>query len=308
MLNRTEIDVRRPVVSFVRRSPRMNTSQAMAWERWHARYLVAGLPRLDAGLKRAPRHPRDEPGSPVAAVQLAPQPPLDLEALFGRRAPLGVEIGVGSGEHLASVAAARPGWNLLGFEVYEKALASTMGRLAKHDCDNVKLICADGVGGLELLLTPGSVDEVWTYFPDPWHKARHHKRRLVSPGFAELVASRLAPGGRWLLATDWDDYADAIAEVLAGCPALTDQYAGAQTPRPAERPITKFERRGLDAGRTIHEFSWVKTGGPGDVGIGAAAGSRRETGQTRGQMTSGAGLGRFSASDPEFVPHSGELR
>jgi len=293
VLNRTDVDARRPVVSFVRRSPRMNASQAMAWERWHTRYLVPGLPRLDAGLKRAPRNPRDEPGLPVAAVQLAPQPPLDLEALFGRTAPLGVEIGSGSGENLAAVAAARPGWNLLGFEVYEKALASTMGRLAKQDADFVKLICADGVGGLELLLEPGSVAEVWTYFPDPWHKARHHKRRLISPDFAALVASRLAPGGRWRLATDWDDYADAIAEVLAGCPGLTDEYAGQATPRPPERSRTKFERRGLDAGRTIHEFSWIK--------------ATPEMGQTRTQSAGTAVSGRFGASGIEFVPQSGSL-
>jgi tRNA (guanine-N7-)-methyltransferase len=242
----------------------MNDSQAAAWARWCDRYLVDGLPRLSAGMKRAPRHPRDELGEldeQVVAVQLAPQPPLDLVSLFGRDAPLCVEIGCGSGENLAAVAQARPDWDLLGFEVYEKALASTMGRLAKQGSDNARLVCADGVGGLELLLGPGSIAELITYFPDPWHKKRHHKRRLVNPAFAALAASRLAVGGCWRVATDWDDYADAIAEVLAGCPQLADDYAGQPTPRPPARPLTKFEQRGVAAGRTIHEFCWTRVDG-----------------------------------------------
>jgi len=199
----------------------------------------------------------------VRAVRLAPQPRLDLAGLFGRTAPVAVEIGVGAGESLAALAQLHPDWNVLGFEVYEKALASTMGRLAHHGVDNVRLICADGVGGLELLLGPGSVTELDTYFPDPWPKKRHHKRRLVTPEFARLVASRLVPGGRWRLATDWDDYAAAIAEVLAGCPGLVDEYAGSPAPRPEARPLTKFEQRGRSAGRAIHEFCWIRAGGGG---------------------------------------------
>jgi len=247
------------VVSFVRRSPRMNESQASAWARWHAAYLVDGLPRLDAGLKRAPRHPRDEPDEAgVRAVQLAPQPRLALPGLFGREAPLGVEIGVGAGEAIAAAALGRPEWDWLGFEVYEKALASTMGRLGTQGAANVRLICADGVGGLEWLLAPGSVAELHTYFPDPWPKKRHHKRRLITPAFVDLVATRLAPGGRWRVATDWEDYAEAIAASLASCPAMRDEYAGGETPRPADRPVTKFERRARLAGRAVREFCWVR--------------------------------------------------
>ena len=253
----------RPVVSYVRRSPRMNDSQAQAWQRWSGRYLVDDLPRLEAGLERAPRHRRDEPAELDAiAVQLAPQPPLDLAALFGREAPLALEIGVGSGENLAALALRHPQWNLLGFEVYEKALAATMGRLARQRVDNVKLICADGVGGLEFLLEPACVVRLDTYFPDPWPKKRHHKRRLVSPEFAELAASRLVIGGGWRLATDWEDYALDIRAVLAGCPGLRDGFEGFVTPRPVERPVTKFERRGIEAGRTIHEFCWIKVAEP----------------------------------------------
>jgi len=251
----------RPVVSYVRRSPRMNPSQAHAWERWHDRYLVEDLPRVASPFGLAPRYVRDEPGGAIVRdMQLAPQPPLDLAALFGRDAPLAIEIGAGGGENLVGLAEAHPDWSVLGFEVFEKALASAMGRLARAGIDSVRLVCADGVSGLEYLVEPGSVTRVDTYFPDPWPKKQHHKRRLVTREFASLVASRLAVGGRWRLATDWDDYAAAIAEALASCPDLVDEYAGAATPRPPERPWTKFEVRGRDAGRAIHEFCWRKTG------------------------------------------------
>ncbi|MCL2782897.1 MAG: tRNA (guanine(46)-N(7))-methyltransferase TrmB, partial [Propionibacteriaceae bacterium] len=171
----------RPVTSFVRRSPRMNDSQRAAWHRLGQRFLVDGLARAQI--------------DPL----FVPQQPIDLATLFGRDAALLVEIGAGSGENLAAVAAARPSWNLLGFEVYDKVLGSAMSRLDRVGAQHVRLIQGDAVTGLQYLLQPGSVAEFHTYFPDPWHKTRHAKRRLISPSFAALVASRLAPGGLWRL-------------------------------------------------------------------------------------------------------------
>jgi tRNA (guanine-N7-)-methyltransferase len=233
----------------------MNSSQAGALERWSSRYLVGGLSRLDAGLKRAPRNPRDLPSGEPLGMRLAPQDPVDWAGMFGRSAPLAVEVGSGMGENLAAMAVAHPDWDLIGFEVYDKALGSTMGRLAAVGADNVRLVQADGVTGLEHLFAPGSLERVWTYFPDPWPKPRHHKRRLISTDFAALVLARLAEGGEWRIATDWEDYAAHIREVLARTVGFVDMPIERR-----ERPVTKFEQRALDDGRPITEFRLVKSG------------------------------------------------
>lgn len=213
----------------------MNDSQRAAWQRLGERYLVSGLAR-DA-----------------MATRLAPQPPLDAAALFGRVAPLLVEIGVGSGENLAAMAAARPDWNLLGFEVYEKVLGSTMSRCERAGVSNVKLVCADAVTGLAYLLGPAAVSELQTYFPDPWHKARHVKRRLINPSFVRLAATRLKPGGLWRLATDWPDYAEHITAVFRQVPLF--ETATGQV-GPSGRPMTKFEARAAAAHREVFEFAF----------------------------------------------------
>jgi tRNA (guanine-N7-)-methyltransferase len=183
---------------------------------------------------------------------IPPQAPLDLAATFGRRAPLVVELGGGHGETISHAAARHPDVDYLGFEVFEAALASTVGKLAAAGLTNVRLIAGDGVDGLTHLLTPASVQEIWAFFPDPWHKSRHHKRRLVSPGFAALAADRLVPGGVLRLATDWADYAEWMAGVLADCPAFERQDSG----RFPDRPLTKYEERGLRQGRSIHDLTY----------------------------------------------------
>ena len=216
----------------------MNDSQRAAWQRLSDRYLVDGLPRG------------------VMTPLFVEQAPLDLDALFGHRAPLLVEIGVGSGENLAAVAGDRPAWNLLGFEVYEKVLGSTMSRCERHGVTNVRLICGDAVTGLRYLLTPQSIAELQTYFPDPWHKTRHNKRRLISEELAELAASRLEPGGLWRLATDWPAYARHIRAVFASPaiePLFEDVWPGG-APRDEVRPLTKFEARALAEGRHVTDF------------------------------------------------------
>jgi tRNA (guanine-N7-)-methyltransferase len=153
------------------------------------------------------------------------------------------------------VAARRPEANLLAFEVFEPAVASTLSRLERTGVDNVRLVVADGSQAIATALPEGSITELWTFFPDPWHKSRHHKRRLVNPGFAAVVARALVPGGVWRLATDWDDYAEHAAAVLAAEPGLVPLHDGT-APRWAERPLTRYEQRGIAAGRTITDLAW----------------------------------------------------
>lgn len=226
--------IHRDVVSYVRRSGRMNQSQQRAWDA-HQQDWVIPVP----------------PGERQTSI--APDARVEWDAVFGRSAPLRVEIGSGSGHALAALAQGMPQANLVAFEVFAPAVATTLGRLAREQVSNVRLVVADGAQALGTLFDPGSVDELWTFFPDPWHKARHQKRRLVSPEFAELVSSRLRPGGVWRLATDWEDYAQAMLEVLQQAPGLENVHAD-WAPRFEARPVTKYERRGVEAGRHIREL------------------------------------------------------
>jgi len=187
------------------------------------------------------------------ATSVAPQPRLDLAQIFGRTAPLIVEIGSGHGETLTTAAAARPDMDFLGFEVFEASVAATLGKIAAAGEENVRLIAADAIGGLTHLIDDHSIAEIWVFFPDPWQKKRHHKRRLVSPAFADLAQRKLAPGGVLRLATDWDSYAEAMTEVLGGDPRFTLT----STERFSTRPVTKFESRGILAGRTIHDVAYT---------------------------------------------------
>jgi len=141
---------------------------------------------------------------------------------------------------------------VLALEVWRPGVAHTLGLLGEAGVENVRLLALDAVWALEHLFEADSVEEVWTFFPDPWPKKRHHKRRLVSAGFARLVASRLRPGGRWRLATDWSEYAQQMRSVLDAEPGLT----GGVVARWADRPVTKFERKGLAAGRAIVDLTY----------------------------------------------------
>ena len=228
--------IHRDVVSYVRRSGRMNESQQRAWDAHRAALVV----ELATGERR---------------TSVASGARIDWTATFGREAPLKVEIGSGTGHAVTALAEAMPAANLVAFEVFTPAVASTLGRLARHGVANVRVVVADGAQALATVFDEGSVSELWTFFPDPWHKARHHKRRLVSPEFARLVASRLTPGGVWRLATDWADYAEAMREVLDAEPGLVNLHDG-WAPRFGLRPLTKYERRGLDAGRTVRDLAF----------------------------------------------------
>ena len=138
-------------------------------------------------------------------------------------------------------------------EVYGPGLAATVAKIVHHNLTNVRLVHADAVQVLEHMLRPESVAELWIFFADPWHKNRHHKRRLVNPAFAELAASRLALGGTLRLATDWADYARQMRDVLSACASLTNPYAGF-APRFEGRVMTRFEQKGLASGRSIYDL------------------------------------------------------
>jgi tRNA (guanine-N7-)-methyltransferase len=214
------------VTSYARRGSRLSPRLQRAWERHADAWLIQG--------------------------SVADAPPLDVARLFGCEAPVIVEIGSGTGEALAQLAAARPSYNVLGLEVWRPGVARTFLHLERAGVDNVRMLSLDGEWALEHLFGPGQLAELWTFFPDPWHKKRHHKRRLVSAAFAALVASRLEQGAAWRLATDWPDYAEHIETVLGAEPSLL----GGRTERWAERPMTKFERRAVHEGRSVVDFCY----------------------------------------------------
>lgn len=216
----------REVLSYARRGSRFTPRQQAAWAAHRDAWVI-------------PDEAVDEPGFGWARW-------------FGREAPLIVEIGSGVGEATVALAAARPQYDVVAFEVWRPGVASTLERLAEAGVANVRLCLVDAVWSLEHLVAPGGLAELWTFFPDPWHKKRHHKRRLVTAGFASLAASRLAPGAWWRLATDWSDYADQMVEVLEAEPLLD----GGVVDRWPERPLTKFERKGLAAGREITDLAY----------------------------------------------------
>ncbi|WP_159792231.1 tRNA (guanosine(46)-N7)-methyltransferase TrmB [Puerhibacterium puerhi] len=231
-------------VSFVRRSARLTTSQQRAWDAKRGRYLV-----------EAPRA--------TARTSVDPAWRFDAEAVFGRRAPLVLEIGSGQGENVVEAASRHPERDHLAVEVYTPGLAQTIVRAEKQNAgqglDNLRLLQVNAAELLETSLAAGSLDELWIFFPDPWPKSRHHKRRLVTPGFAALAARVLRPGGVWRLATDWAEYGEQMLEVLEASEDFRNAHgAGAVAPRYAGRVLTSFERKGLAAGRAVTDLEYVR--------------------------------------------------
>ncbi len=186
---------------------------------------------------------------------------LDFEALFGRRAPVVVEIGFGMGEGTARIAAENPGIDYLGIEVHGPGVGALLKRLEEQSLTNVRIVHHDAVEVLRDMVRPGSLAGIHIFFPDPWPKKRHHKRRLVQPAFAALAASRLAPGGTLHFATDWQDYAEHALAVFAATPGLANAAPGF-APRPATRPETKFERRGLRLGHGVWDLVFHRRTSP----------------------------------------------
>ena len=193
---------------------------------------------------------------PVYGIPFAPQP-LDLEAAFGRRAPKILEIGFGMGETTAAIAAAHPEYDYLGIEVHTPGVGSLLNRIDALGLANVRVIQHDAVEVLERMLPPDSLDGVHIFFPDPWPKKRHHKRRLIQSAFVTLLASRMKPGAYLHVATDWQDYAEHILAVLSAAPQLANTAAGFAQ-RPEYRPLTKCEGRGLALGHRVWDIVFRK--------------------------------------------------
>jgi tRNA (guanine-N7-)-methyltransferase len=217
------------VLTYARRGSRLSDHQAAAWTRRASQWWVPDE-AADAGA-------------------------FDVGEWFGRPAPLVVEIGSWIGEATAALAATRPEVNVLAFEVWRPGIAETFLRLEANGVGNVRLMSVDAVWSLEHLFRAGSVSELWTFFPDPWPKHRHLRRRLVSPWFAALAATRLESGALWRLATDWPAYASQMAAVLSDQELLENVHDG-PAPRWADRPVTRFERRGLRAGHPITDLTF----------------------------------------------------
>lgn len=216
----------RPIRSFVLRHGRMTTAQRRAWEAGWEHFGVAFTGR-----------------------------PLDLDALFGRPAPRVLEIGFGMGHSLAEMAAAAPERDFLGIEVHRPGVGKLLHLVQQQGLTNVRVMCHDAVEVLSDGIAADSLDTLQIFFPDPWHKKRHHKRRLIQPAFVALAASRLRPGGRLHLATDWEHYAEQMLAVLSACPALENTAPGSgYAPRPASRPLTSFEQRGERLGHGVRDL------------------------------------------------------
>ena len=238
--------------SFTRRSRELPVNLARTWEAHAGRYVI-------------------EPRRGVGYTTVADDFHLDAEELFGRQAPLTLEIGSGTGEQIVAAAAANPDRDYLALEVWVPGIAKLISKAVDAGVDNIRVLEADVAQALPIMLGDACLDEVWTFFPDPWRKARHRKRRLVSDEFALQVARVLRDGGVWRLATDWDDYAWQMRDVIEGCPLFENPYAG-QRPDPADpeperggfapryegRVVTHFETRGIDAGRRVHDIVGVR--------------------------------------------------
>ncbi|BCX89782.1 tRNA (guanine-N7-)-methyltransferase [Methylomarinovum tepidoasis] len=184
---------------------------------------------------------------------LTPEIPLRPEAIYPDSAPLILEIGFGNGESLVQMAAAYPQFNYLGIEVHRPGVGHLLLELEKRGLDNVRVYCADAVEVLETAIGAGLCQRINIFFPDPWPKKRHHKRRLIQPAFVALLAGKLEPGGILHLATDWPDYAGHMRAAVATCARLAPTDATALIP---PRPQTKYERRGRRLGHPVTDLAY----------------------------------------------------
>jgi tRNA (guanine-N7-)-methyltransferase len=215
---------RRPIRSFVLRQGRMSPAQERALESlW-----------------------------PAFGVDFAPTP-LDLDRVFGRTAPRVLDVGFGMGETTATMAKAQPDVDFLALDVHAPGVGSLLKRIGEGGLTNVRVMKHDAVEVVAAMIPAGSLAGVQVFFPDPWPKKRHHKRRLLTPSFVHELALRLAPAGRLHVATDWEEYAQEILATLAAEPLLENPASGF-APRPAYRPLTKFEARGLKLGHGVRDL------------------------------------------------------
>jgi tRNA (guanine-N7-)-methyltransferase len=214
--------------SFVTRAGRLSTGQARAFEEFGPQFLVEYKKEM-----------------------------LDYAAAFGRQAPTILEIGFGMGDTTAHIARQMPDKNFIGVEVHTPGVGSLLKQIGEQGITNLRLIQHDAFEVLHHMIADGSLAGVHIYFPDPWHKARHNKRRLIQPPFVKLLCQKLSTGGYIHLATDWEDYAVQMLEVLGAEPLLSNTAQG-YAPQPAYRPLTKFENRGLKLGHGVWDLVFTK--------------------------------------------------
>jgi tRNA (guanine-N7-)-methyltransferase len=181
--------------------------------------------------------------------------PLDLSALFGNESPVWLEIGFGNGDNLAALAERHPDRNYLGVEAHRPGVGHLLLQLEARGLRNVRVLRHDAVEVLAHSLAPASLAGTFLFFPDPWHKRRHHKRRILQPEVVALLAAAIRPGGLFHAATDWEDYARQMLAVLEASPAFENAAGrGAFSPRPEERPLTRFEQRGQRLGHGVWDL------------------------------------------------------
>ena len=183
----------------------------------------------------------------------------DFDQVFGRQAPRTFEIGFGMGHSTLEMAAAAPEQDFIGVEVHKPGVGALLSGLLSQNLQNVRVYSCDALEVLRECVADASLDRVLLFFPDPWHKSRHHKRRIVQPAFAELIRQKLRVGGVLHMATDWQPYAEHMLEVLSAAPGYRNLATdGAYVPRPAERPVTKFERRGERLGHGVWDLKFQR--------------------------------------------------
>lgn len=227
-----------PATAFRSRRSALSDAQRQTWERrW---------PELGLSVGAAP----DEPDSP--------EPPLDTRAWFGREAPVVLEIGCGSGISTIAMAKDEPDIDVVAVEIYRRGLAQLLCAIDRDKVSNIRLVRGNALEVLQRLIAPGSLTGVRVFFPDPWPKARHHKRRFLQPGTIGLIADRLLPGGVLHVATDHAGYAEHIAEVGAGEPRLHPVDPDSALAISLVRPTTKYETKAQEAGSAVTEFIWLR--------------------------------------------------
>jgi len=199
---------------------------------------------------------------PQFGIPYSPQV-IDLDHSFGRRAPKALEIGFGMGETTARIAAANPGTDYLAIEVHSPGVGALLKKIGEEAIANIRVVQHDAVEVMRDMVPAGSLAAIHVFFPDPWPKKRHHKRRLLQRDFVELAVTRLAPGGVLHVATDWREYADEVLALLEATPGLANTARGF-APRPASRPETKFEQRGRRLGHGVFDMVFRKKSGGGD--------------------------------------------